>query len=203
MGNIKRNEFGVPVNNKQFYSDNIIFREEHSRIITHFIEKNMQVGKDKPLFGKKVWLHRYGNIPAFWEMKELNTDVEYWIDIIDRMFEDDWIRENRCFTLRHIIEAAQRMPRYKQKKPEVVDAETIQYECLSRLGVISEPPKPQLNKYFREDHTPTWEAMKKFGVTYDFRFQIKLQTGKMPYWEEEQAEIKAEREKFEREQNNG
>ena len=178
-------------NSRARYSDEVINKDSGLvAILSYFNNKQLELGKDISNFDN-YWLHRHKNIASLWRMAERNRESDYWCRVMDRMMEDEFTREHRFFLLKHVLEGAQKFViEDKKQKSEEVTTYTIQNECRRRLlkikGMPHSPIRPELDIYFQKNGIPTYKAWKKFGLTWDFRIQIKHQTGSLPKWEEEE-----------------
>lgn len=174
----------IPKHNKSKYNNNIIGKHPMSEIIDYFIKKNMELGIEKIHFNDRWW-NKHGNRTAFWKMVELNSDIDYWKNIIDRMVDDDWVRENQFYSLKHVVDL---VTRFKDKKDEELVWKDIRIDCQKRLNIGGyddrDEPNPKLDKYFDENGLPTLETIEMFGVAKNFRFRqfIIENTDFVPKW---------------------
>lgn len=184
----------VPESNSGKYKLDVIMNHPMSEVVEYFIEKQKLLGKDVRGFDEKHWFNKYGNKANFWHLVEINPKPSYWIGIIDKMFCDKWVRENRFYLIKHIIEHGFKYENKEKEKKKLnpthalslekskFETETYKRNSLSVVGDFNYDNK--YNSYFRiavidkiPIVLPTLEILIKVGLYNDMRFHIVMSGG--------------------------
>ena len=160
----------IPKSNSQKYSLRVIDNHPYIEVIKYFIDKNVQHGKTREAFDEH-WFKNYGNQTNFWKLVSKDS-IKNWKTIIDKMFEDDWVRENKCQSIKDILWCHSRYTIFENKK---YTQKEFKDQCDIRLGFYSGVIDTDYNMYFHDNGMPKKEAVEHFKLHNDYRFKMRIQ----------------------------
>lgn len=158
------------------YSLDVITHHRMWQAIYYFIEMNIKHGGSRENFDRQ-WLMKKGQRRDFWTMVERNRNIDYWIGVVDEMFNDQWrLKTGQHVDIRHILDVSIRSKDSDKREMSTRSATDQRYEIKMEtfrrcgIGIAIGKPNNKLDMYFDSSGLPKPDIIKKFNLDHDYIF---------------------------------